>query len=216
MQLQRDGVSLSGLRTILFTHEHADHVVPSELAWMMPPFSQTPPRAPVSVYANDVVCALLRDAAGGELPEEMELHELQPFTTVRIDAATLLTPLPANHTEKALVFRIERSGTVLFYGHDSGIYPEATIEALSAGRSLDVALFDCNNGPGPSSNTGHMDIAGMTEVVERLRRREVIHSRSRIVATHFSHNCGALHHELEALLTPSGIEAAYDGMTIVA
>lgn len=214
MQLQRDGVSLSGLRTILFTHEHADHVVPGELAWMMPPFSQTPPAAPVSIYANEVVCALLRRAAGGELPAGIELHEIHPFTTVHIDESTLLTPLPADHTDKALVFRIERAGIVLFYGHDSGIYPEDTIEALQQGPALDIALFDCNNGPRESSNIGHMNIAGMREVIERLRRGGAVHDQTRLVATHFSHNCAALHQELVDQLEPHGIETAYDGMIV--
>jgi len=36
----------------------------------------------------------------------------------------------------------------------------------------------------------------------------------RFIATHFSHNGGALHEELEEILGPEGVEVAYDGMLI--
>src|SRR5438128_2714874 len=42
-QMQRTGRNLSRLKTILFTHQHSDHIVPTELEWAIQPFTQTPP-----------------------------------------------------------------------------------------------------------------------------------------------------------------------------
>ncbi|TVQ27929.1 MAG: hypothetical protein EA383_01625 [Spirochaetaceae bacterium] len=212
MQLQRDGLSLSGLRSILFTHEHADHIVPTELAWMMPPFTRTPPERPVRVYGNAAVLTLLEQAAGADMPAGIELHKLEAFQVVELDPQTRVTPLPADHTDGALVFRVERAGYTLFYGHDSGIYPDATVKALNTGPVLNLALVDCNNGPLDSTNIGHMDIAGVTQVVARLRAGGAVNDQTRIIATHFSHNCGAPHEQLTGLLGAHGIEVAFDGL----
>src|SRR2546426_964779 len=43
MQLQRHGRNLLNLKTLIFTHQHSDHFVPSELEWAMHPFTLTPP-----------------------------------------------------------------------------------------------------------------------------------------------------------------------------
>src|SRR5438552_10505091 len=59
-QMQRTGRNLSRLRTILFTHQHSDHFVPTELEWAIKPFTQTPPPGPIEICANAVVMDELR------------------------------------------------------------------------------------------------------------------------------------------------------------
>src|SRR2546423_5164497 len=43
MQLQRCAQNLLKVRTLIFTHQHSDHFVPSELEWSTHPFTLTPP-----------------------------------------------------------------------------------------------------------------------------------------------------------------------------
>ena len=48
-QLQRTGRNLSRVKTILFTHQHSDHVVASEMEWCVTPFTLTPPAWKIEV-----------------------------------------------------------------------------------------------------------------------------------------------------------------------
>lgn len=211
-QLQKSGRHLANLRTILFTHQHDDHVVPSELQFIHPTFTNTPPTN-VDVYGNDQVIAALTTPILAETT--LRLHTFQAgdrFTTVNGDE---VLALPADHVEGACVLRIRRpDGKTLFYGHDSGLYPEATLDGLSDGVTLDVALFDCTSGGQKTDNRGHMGVSGVVQMAEELRRRGAITEKTRCIATHFSHNGWLLHEELVTTFLPHGIEVAFDGMVV--
>lgn len=78
------------------------------------------------------------------------LHTLEPLKAVRTPTGDTILPLPADHAPGALVFRVIRAnGKAFFYGHDSGVYPAATLDALSDGIELDLALLDCTSGALP-------------------------------------------------------------------
>lgn len=211
-QLQKTGRHLAGLRTILFTHQHDDHVVPCELQWIKPPFTNTPP-AGVDVYGNAQVIAAL--SAKHLASETLRLHTFQAGDRFTTAAGDEVLALPADHVEGACVLRIRRpDGKVLFYGHDSGLYPAATLDGLSDGVTLDAALFDCTSGAQQTDSRGHMDIRGVVQMAEELRRRGVITAKTRCIATHFSHNGRLGHEELVAAFLPHGIEVAFDGMVV--
>ena len=214
MQLQRDGRSLETIRTIVFTHQHSDHIVPTELGWMHPPFTNTPPLQPVAIYGSRQVVSLISAVMNDEGASGFVFHEMKAFEAVTTSTGDTILPLPADHVEGSFVLRITRPGGTIFYGHDSGLYPDATMDALADGTTLDVALLDCTNGRVTSSNRGHMGVDGVIRMAERLRERRAATDATRIVATHFSHNGMALHEELEELFGPHGVETAYDGMTI--
>lgn len=59
-----------------------------------------------------------------------------------------------------------------------------------------------------------MDCNGVIQSVADLRRRGAIVDRTRVIATHFSHNGGLLHEELIKTFLPHGIEVAFDGMVV--
>ncbi len=216
MQMQRSGRSLAGLHTLVFSHQHSDHIIACELRWLAPPFSQTPPAKPIQVYGNAQVMALLHQelAEAPQTARYLELHQLEPFQAVTTRDGDEILPLPADHVVGALLLRITRGGKTLFYGHDSGLYPPATLDALGDGPPLDILLLDCTSGGQNSGNRGHMDISGIIAMTEELRRREAVTDATRVVATHFSHNGAVLHEELTEMLRPHGIEVAYDGMTV--
>jgi len=213
-QMQRTGRDLADLRTLVFTHQHSDHIVPTELEWSRSPFTNTPPARPISVYGNSVVHRMIR--AAWPRPEHLHLDlkpELLPLTPVVTDSGDRLLPLPADHVEGAFVLRIDRAadGKSVFWGHDSGIYPDATVEALAAEGRVDMAVFDCTYGGQPSSNRGHLGVDGVVREAERLRGAGVVDARTVLIATHFSHNGGLLHEELVEAFLPHGIRVAFDG-----
>ena len=215
MQMQRAHRSLANVKTLVFTHQHSDHVAPAELGWIVAPYSQTPP-APIHVYGNAQVLAMMRAAFAKPLP--LELHQLEALQTAATPDGDMITALPADHVEGAFVLRITRSaqrgGATIFYGHDSGLYPPATLDALQNGPTLDIALFDCTGGGAKTANRGHMDASGVIAMTEELRGRGAITDKTRVIATHFSHNGGLLHEELVARFLPHNIEVAFDGMVV--
>jgi len=220
LHMQRCGRSLAALRTLVFTHQHADHIAPDELRRAAPPYSQTPPAQPVAVYGNAQVISLLRTEFDSfpKANEYFELHQFEPLLPVTTADGDEILPLPADHVEGALVLRITRSakrgGQTLFYGHDSGLYPAATLDALEQAGPLDIALLDCTSGGLETINRGHMSVGGVVQMAQELRARGAFTDATRVIATHFSHNGGLLHEELVQTLLPHRIEVAYDGMVV--
>jgi phosphoribosyl 1,2-cyclic phosphate phosphodiesterase len=215
LQMQRTGRSLAKVRTLLFTHQHSDHIVPLELQWASRPFTATPPAEPIAVYGNEEVMAMLRAAFADPAKRNLDLRPpLAPLIPVTTPTGADVLPLPADHAPGALLLRITRGGRTVFYGHDSGLYPEATLDALADGPPLDIALLDCTYGGQGSSNRGHMGVDGVVQMVEELRRRGAVSDGTRVVATHFSHNGGLPHEELARAFLPHGIEVAFDGMAV--
>jgi len=123
--------------------------------------------------------------------------------------------LLANHVEdqQCLFYHFESDGKTYLQANDTGYFPEATWTWLQ-GRVLDAISLDCTNGR-LGGYDSHLGVDGVIDVVERLRKQGQLAPSARAIATHFSHNGGLLHHELEAALNPHGIEVAYDGMRAV-
>lgn len=218
-QTLRLGIRFSGIRTIVFTHQHSDHIVPTELAWASGPFTNTPPPEPIVVYGNAEVGQLIRAAFPGDLKGlNLDLQEpLEALKLVTTAAGDTIMPLPADHVKGALTLRITRKdGKTVFYGHDSGLYPEETLNALAEGPKLDLVIFDCTYGGQESKNRGHMGVDGVIQMAEELKRRGAATPTTKFVATHFSHNGGLMHEELCEKFLPHGILTAYDGFTIYA
>jgi phosphoribosyl 1,2-cyclic phosphate phosphodiesterase len=215
-QMIRTGRDLAEVRAIVFSHQHSDHIVPSELEWASGPFTNTPPAEPIAVFGNAQVMAMLQ--AEFKSPEKANFvfqPPLEALTPVSTPMGDTILPLPADHAPGAFVLRITRSdGKTLFHGHDSGLYPEATLAALAEGPTLDIATFDCTYGGAKSSNRGHMGVDGVVQMAQALRERGAVTEATKLVATHFSHNGGLMHEELVAAFLPHGIAVAYDGFIV--
>jgi phosphoribosyl 1,2-cyclic phosphate phosphodiesterase len=217
-QMQRTGRSLASVRTILVTHQHSDHLVPSELEWAIPPFTQTPMAGRIELFANAESVAMITDGLKHR-PQALAHYDLRTiragdrFTTVAGDD---VWALPADHCAAAMLFRVrrQRDGRVYFHGHDSGAYPAATLDALSDGVRLDAVTLDCTNGPLELGDRGHMGISAVVRMRDELRRRGALADHARVIATHFSHNGGMGHEELVREFLPHGIEVAFDGMAV--
>jgi phosphoribosyl 1,2-cyclic phosphate phosphodiesterase len=59
-----------------------------------------------------------------------------------------------------------------------------------------------------------MGVNGVVKMAEELRRRGAVTDKTKLIATHFSHNGGLLHEELVEAFLPHNIAVAFDGMIV--
>jgi phosphoribosyl 1,2-cyclic phosphate phosphodiesterase len=212
MQALRDGLDLSRVTDLLVTHAHSDHFVPSELHMHRPPFAHD--NAPMHVWGGEQVIEQARKGAGNWHDVDARFHVLTPFEPVTLSDGTYVLPLKAAHDPNAtpLNYIIRRNGKTLFYGLDSGWYPEESW-AAHAGHVIDAVIIDCTSGDGKLW-WGHGTLGEAIKIKEQMLAAGTAHDGTVFVANHFSHNCGLLHAEIEARLAPADIAAGYDGMVI--
>lgn len=205
-------IDLSQIKHLFITHSHQDHFYPQELHMRSKPFAHLEEKDILNIYGNSKVTNIIRDYVNIERAK-IQLYTISPFETIKGENFTL-TALPADHAEgeECLLYVININGKTIFYGHDSGWYPEKTWEYLS-GIHLDLAIFDCTFGK-INEQKGHMGIPNIISAKETLEKFGSIDSKSICVATHFSHNGGLLHNELEDELNKYGFVVAYDGMVL--
>lgn len=208
------GIDYSPLRHLLVTHPHQDHWTPVDLLWRRRGFAKLPEESHLTVYGNALVGERLRQTVRAPLSElSMDYRRIREFEQLDLGSA-IATPLPASHApdEGAFIFLIDVGGSRVLIGHDTGWFPEATWEYL-AGAEMSVALLDCTYGTA-DRREGHMGGQGVIDTMLCLREIGAVTDNSRIIATHFSHNCLSLHDELLRFFSPHGIECAFDGMRI--
>lgn len=212
----RFGIRLSRVHSLFVTHEHEDHFCPSELHFRYGCFAYPDKKDPqiLTVYGNDRVGDKLSVFTNKEKdrPQRVLFCPFRPFETVTVPNGYRVTALPALHdrAQQCVLYLVEdAAGKRMLYGHDTGFFPEPTFAAL-AGKHLDFAMFDCNEGGGRDGKN-HMGFRDDLIVRDRLRDLGCVDGSSLLVLTHFSHNGGMLHEALEKMARPEGFSVAFDG-----
>jgi len=114
--------------------------------------------------------------------------------------------------ETCLLYYIEKDGKTIFYGHDSGWFPDETWDFLKD-KKLDLAILECTTGRS-KYRRNHMNVDSVLETKAWFEANGVLKPGSQVAVTHFSHNAHLLHEDLTAIFEPHGIQIAYDGMII--
>lgn len=214
LHMLRDGLDLDQVRDLLFTHSHSDHLYADDLAARLPGFARSGEQ-PIHIYAGDLPIQAIHEklSSNGGHRGKYELHRVRPFQRTVMDTA-VITPLPADHDRKetCLLYIIEKGGCSILYGHDSGYFPEETWTVLG-GKRMDLVILECTMGRG-ADRTNHMGVDAVLETKERMLREGIAGKHTRFVVTHFSHNAGLLHEELERVFGLHGILVAYDAMKL--
>lgn len=205
------GLDLSRVRYLLFTHSHDDHCAPAELQYMAWMFVPQPIQTRLDVYGPcDVVEAMNKTLDLDTLP--LRVCCLKAWKTIKIDR-WLVTPIVAQHDADKMCFNyvIADGEKTLLYATDTGWYEEPTWSFLRRTK-LDGMVIECTKGPVTGGYMAHMSIPQVIEMKQRLVRDGVLAADGPVVTTHHSHLGGLLHEELEARLNPHGIDVGYDGM----
>lgn len=209
------GLDLTPLRHLFITHSHLDHLAPGDLEFRRQGFAVVAADALLNVYGNGTVLDLLNQRLRDPSGLALRYHQLRAFQPVTVEGDITIVPIAASHAgplEEALNFVIRAAGKTVLIGHDTGWYAQHTWDFLFE-QVLDVVFLDCTRGP-LEGRLGHMGAPAVMEARLELQKRGALAPNCRFYATHFSHNGGALHEELEELLQPHGIAPAYDGLEL--
>lgn len=219
-QVTEYGVDLLGIKKIIVTHPHGDHLSPVEFLWRKNgSFSVVTKK--IDVYGGAAVFGKLAAFAADHLnftdmrnELNINVNVLHPGQPCRTDDITIL-PVKAEHApgKDALVYVLTRNGRSVFICNDTGYLESDSDWEVLRGRKLDLVLLDATCGIKHKTNRrGHMGADVVIEFKKRLETMGCANAGCRFYATHFSHNGGAVHAELEACFAPHGIGVAYDGL----
>lgn len=213
----RDNLDLSALKALYITHSHFDHLSTKELEFLAPPYAHNLKNAPIKIHGSNAVIEKIKSAIPHMVENDhrpAELVELKPFVPSKSDHLTF-TPIVASHNPNELCFNyVVDSGDASFLlTTDSGTYSQETLNYLS-GIKLDALFAECTLGTLDFKPHGHMTFEAVLDLRKKLVDYGTMKSGAKTIITHFSHNIGLLHKELEAIANPEGIEVAYDGMVV--
>lgn len=213
MQSLRDNLDLSNMTDLLVSHSHADHLVPPELSFHRPPFAHD--TLTLNVWGGQTVIDRVRNSTGNWPDRDERLHVVEAFVPFVLNDGTRVVPLPAAHDKGSTPFNyiITRGGKTLFYGMDSGWYPDESW-AAHAGHKFDIVVIDCTLGDPGHTWWGHGTLTEAIKIKERMLAEGTAHADTVFVANHFSHNGGMLQAEMEERVAGTGILIGYDGMVV--
>ena len=168
-QADRAGVGLAGLRAVLLTHAHPDHVAPEALLAR----SWARPDGALRVIGPQAALDTCRDWIGPD--DAVTLEPVAAGDVVEVDGYVVCA-LGAAHdvgvddlARHALVYDITApDGRRLLYATDTGPLPGTTVEAVR-GATYDVVLLEETFGRKADHGTGHLDLTSFPLELARLR-----------------------------------------------
>ena len=200
LRLQLVGAGVETIEGVLYTHDHADHVMGIDDLRAM-----SVRQGPLPVYGPPDTLARLRQRFDYIFDSSVPFEPRTPrpqLATVPLGPGEEVTvagmrvrSIPLEHgNARVYGYRIERVG----YVTDAKSIPESAVAALRGVEVLVLnALFEQ---PHPS----HLSIPEAIDIARAV-------GASRTLLTHLTHKTG--HASLVARL-PHGVEPAYDGLTI--
>ena len=206
-----NGLDMTRVRSLLFTHTHDDHFAFKELQYMSWMFVTEEWERPLGIYGPPDAVEKIRGGLDLDILP-IELHALEPWMTICLEN-WCVTPILANHAPDRSCFNhiVERDGRSLLYATDTGWYAAETWSFL-AGRELDAVVIECAKGLDENGYKAHLSIPEVIRVREKLLKLGAMKPGARMITTHHSHLSGLLHEDYEVHLNPHDIIVGYDGM----
>jgi adenosylcobinamide kinase/adenosylcobinamide-phosphate guanylyltransferase len=204
-QAQRAGLDLAGVRTVLISHAHDDHLDPSFLMH----------RGWVSAEPLRVIGPAPAIARCAEwLAPDQNVVALEVVTAgdlITVDQYRVQV-LPATHEAlgEAVLYAIEGpDGRRLLYATDTGPWKPRLLELL-AGWRFDLVLLEETFGDvAPPPPVHHHTFSTFAAAIDDLRTRGAADDATRVIAFHLGHN-NPVQGELTARLSAIGAEVHPD------
>lgn len=195
MQLLRERIGL--VHSVIYTHEHADHVFGLDDLRLMQFYLE----GPVPLYCEEIVEQRIRQsfdyAFAKESPSlvpQLEFHRIG-LEPVELLGARVM-PLRLHHGRAFDVLGL-RFGNVAYCTDVNHIPPES-MELL---QGLDVLILDALR---KTPSKTHFTLDQAVEVATKLAAKQ----------TYFTHVAHELEYEATNATLPAGMELAYDGLRI--
>ena len=196
-QLLREKIGI--VHSVLYTHDHADHVFGLDDLRLFPHYLGHP----LPAYCEDFVEARIRKSFDYAFTEDNQGYAggvpQITFNRITTEPFTLLgekfIPIRLMHGKfRVLGFRF---GNIAYCTDTNGIAPES----YPLLEGLDVLILDALR---QRPNVSHYSLAQAVEVAQRLRPKR----------TYFTHMCHDLEHEAANASLPPGMELAFDGLRL--
>lgn len=176
-----DGIPFAGVRTVLVTHDHADHCAPLALLarqWVR--------RAePLTVVGPSPVLTTLGPWLGPDDP--VDLVAVEPGGSLHL-AGYRIRALAAEHEVPTVLYDVTGpDGARLLYATDTGPLPARTVEATH-GAAYDVVLLEETFGDATDHGTGHLDLRTFPDQLARLQAVGAVTGGTDVVAVHLGHH----------------------------
>lgn len=215
----RDALQLGEIRHLLITHSHMDHFFPTELIHRHEHFGHGA-KGMLHVYGNEAVEKAFYDAVlidrfrAHPLDEAVRFVKVEPFADFTADGYHII-PVAADHDsrEVCLIYIIEKDGTCILYGHDTGLNLSGEAWECIFSHQYDLISLDATMGKKQIPGY-HMGLADDLTFIRLLEERGCVDCNTIKVISHFSHNGEMTHDQLEAFAQAHGMIAAYDGMRV--
>lgn len=212
----RYGLSGHLLKHLFITHSHRDHCFLEDMLNREVGLSSFDSADFLTIYGNETTIAKANSILSNDPARYMiKLQKTNYFESISLPAYNLrVTPLKANHApeEQAMLFLFEFSSGKLLIANDTAYFPVETIGFLD-GLKLDTLVIDANGGKLDASACFHLGGSVLLDLITALHKQETLDEKSKVIATHFSHNNGDNHDQLNAYFKTYNIITAYDGMT---
>lgn len=175
----RHGHSLAGVRHLLFTHAHPDHLGPAVLMWR----GWTEHCDPIDVAGPPAVIEECRRWVADDAP--IVWHELRAGDEIRLGDYEVRA-LPATHggdgIGPALLYDVtDAAGQRLLWATDTREVPAET-----AGRDYDIVLLEETDGEKYDAGTDHLDLRTWPIAVAGMRASGAITDRTQLLPIHLS------------------------------
>ena len=202
-QAQRAGRDLTGVRTVLISHAHDDHLDPIFLmyrGWVSEEPLQVIGPAPAIERCREWVTP---DQTG------VTLTTVTAGDTFDADGFRVQV-LPATHHAygEAVLYAIEKGGRRLLYATDTGLWRSRLLELVQGWR-FDLVLLEETFGDVRPPDAVHHDFTTFGAALNALRAAASVQDDTRVVAIHLGHNNPPLA-ELTARLAELGAEVHPD------
>jgi len=214
----KDGLDLTKIKYIIFTHSHEDHFYLHGLHMAVPPFAHNEKKEKIpqiNIYGNESI-----NQYAGQFENYRDIlnfHEIYAFEKFTIGEYTI-TPLKADHdySQNCLIYIIENDKNKILYANDTGYFPDETWDYLQNNinnKKFDFVSLDSTNGI-IEGRRGHMGIDAGYDVKKRLIEINAADDNTVFCFHHFSHNGIKIYDELVPIAEKMGFLVSYDGMGI--
>lgn len=217
------------LEHVLITHTHDDHL---NGHMMMQAFWGKNRGIPLHYYFTDEAYGIVEQwknnswilkgkVAQWEKEGVIVFHRLEYFCRYEINGIGV-TPFEGNHKgnmgENSAMYLLELpDGRKLFYGLDSGRYPEKTLAKLKE-HKIDIFVSEATMGTAGKHPDGqHQCLEDVKELTSCLMKQGTLNENSQLFLTHISHRTshGDMIKAVNELDFPVKTTVCYDGIKVL-